>query len=188
MLKKIAVTGGIASGKTTVCQFFKELGASVIFADQIVHDLLEGDLGRIIIQEFGTKIVKNGQIDRKALADLAFKDPNLLKKLEERIHPAVLSRIDEEYAKAKGTCFIAEIPLLYEIGADDSYNAVIAVVTDEEIAKKRFKQGEAEYELRMSRQLKPQEKASRAQYVLRNNGTLDELRQQVKKLHEHIVF
>lgn len=187
MLKKIAVTGGVASGKTTVCQFFQELGATVIFADKIVHDLLKSHLKAKIIEEFGSHVVKNGQIDRKILADITFKDPQKLKKLENLIHPAVLEKIDEEYAKAKGACFVVEIPLLYEIGAEDSYDTVIAVVADEKIAKKRFVQAgfsEGEFDLRMKRQLKPEEKAGKAHFIIKNNGSLEDLRAQVIHLYK----
>ena len=184
MLRKIAITGGIASGKTTVCQFFQELGATVVYADQIVHELLKSDLREKLIQEFGPEIVKNGQIDRQALAHLTFQNPSKLKKLEALIHPLVFATIEEEYHKATGNCFVAEIPLLYEVGAEDTFDTVIAIVTDEKIAKKRFKHGENEYALRMNRQLKPEEKAERADHTIINNSTLEELRQQIIHLHE----
>ena len=184
---KIAITGGIASGKTTVCQFLKELGATVVFADSIVHELLHTDLKEKIIEEFGSGIVKQGQIDRKVLADLVFQNPAKLQKLEALIHPAVLHKIEEEYKKARGQCFVAEIPLLYEIGAEDTYDFVIAVIADDEVAKKRFKQGETEYLLRMKRQLSAREKSARADYVITNNGTVEELKNKVVSLFSRLT-
>lgn len=123
-LKKIAITGGVASGKTSVCRFFEELGAYVVNADGIVHELLKPntDLGQQIIRQFGPEIIKNGQISRKTIAEKAFKDPKQLRKLEELLHPAVLRKIEELYTAACSggsySSFVVEIPLLFEIGAE----------------------------------------------------------------------
>ncbi len=190
-LKKIAITGGVASGKSTVCRFFEELGARVVSADKIVHDLLNSDthLGQQIIREFGPIIIKNGQINRKLLADQAFKDPKKLKKLEDWLHPAVFLKIQELYTAAcnEGTfsSFVVEIPLLYEIGAENFYDVAIAVLSDEARAKERFEQAgfqKTEYDLRMKRQLTPEQKAAKAQYTIHNNGSLEDLRLEVSKL------
>lgn len=180
MLKKIAVTGGIASGKTTVCQFFKEFGATVVYADKIVHELIEGDLKEKILHDF--KLT-----DRKDLAKVVFQHPDKLKKLEEILHPKVFEHIEKGYKAAKGNCVVVEIPLLYEIGAEDSYDIVIGVLCDETIAKKRFAKGPEEYERRMQRQMKPKEKSDRAHYTITNNGTLSELREKVMALHKEII-
>lgn len=191
MLKKIAVTGGIASGKTTVCQMFKEMGAAVFFADEIVHELFSNrKLIEKIMSEFGEKILQNGQIDRNALGDLVFKDPQKLKRLEAILHPMVLDRIEEEYVKAKGLFFVAEIPLLYEIGFEERFDIVVAVIADEKIAKKRFMAkgfSEEEFERRSQRHLTPEEKAALAHFVLTNNGTLDHLRKEVLQLKEQFL-
>lgn len=175
VLKKIAVTGGIASGKTTVCHIFETKGATVVYADKIVHELLKKELKEKIIREFGTQIAPHKEIDPEILSGIVFQNPEKLEKLEKIIHPAVLKKIDEAYQNAKGSCFIAEIPLLYEIGAEKFFDGVIVVLCDEERAKKRFNKGRREYEARMRRQIDPQEKGIRAQYVIENNGTLEEL-------------
>ena len=194
-LKKIAITGGVASGKTTVCQFFKELGAYVVHADAIVHELLnpDTDLGQQVIRQFGTEIIENGQISRRIIAEKVFKDPKQLQKLEELLHPAVLQKIEERYTAAcdKGyySSFVVEIPLLFEIGADKFYDMVVAVMTDEAKAKKRFEQAgfqKTEYDLRMSRQLKPEQKAAKSHYTIHNNGSLEDLQREVIKLNQMI--
>lgn len=194
-MKKIAITGGIASGKSSVCQFFKELGAYVVFADAIVHDLLESDreLCQRITEQFGLKIVRGNRLDKKALADLAFENPGLLQKLERLIHPKVFGKIESLYKEVEKTgeysLFIVEIPLLYETNADFFYDATIAVISDEKEAKKRFqKKGfeEEEYTRRMKRHFSPQEKAAKAQHIITNNGSLEDLKKQVLKLN-HIL-
>ncbi len=191
-LKKIAITGGIASGKSSVCQFFRELGAFVVSADALVHKLLslENSLGQQVLNLFGPQILQHGKIDRRMLAAKVFQDPLLLEALEKLLHPAVLQKIEELYEQAKQkqayTLFIVEIPLLYEIHSEDAYDAVVAVVADEQLAKKRFCQSghsQDEYEKRMNRQWQPEEKAKRANYTLINNGSLAELRQEVVKLN-----
>lgn len=194
-LKKIAITGGVASGKTSVCRFFEELGAYVASADAIVHELLtpDTDLGQQLIRQLGPEIVENGQISRKVVAEKAFKDPKTLKKLEELLHPAVLKKIEKFYLSAckAGTysSFVVEIPLLFEIGADKFYDVVIAVLSDEAKARKRFEQAgfqKTEYDLRMSRQLKPEQKATKAHYTILNNGSLADLRNEVVQLNRNI--
>lgn len=194
-LKKIAITGGVASGKTSVCQFFKELGAYIVNADAIVHELLvpNTDLGQQIIRQFGPEIIKNGQISRRILAEKAFKDPKQLEKLEKLIHPAVLRKIEELFANARNkgsyTSFVVEIPLLFEIGAEDFYDVIVTVFSDETLARKRFEQSgfqQPEYDLRMKRQLTPQHKANKSHYTIHNNGSLDDLRSEVIKLNQTI--
>src|SRR5579872_2924272 len=101
-LKKIAITGGVASGKTSVCRFFKELGAFVVNADAIVHELLDPDtdLGQQIIKQFGSEILADGKLSRKMIAEKAFKDARQLEQLEKLLHPAVLRKIEELYEQA----------------------------------------------------------------------------------------
>jgi dephospho-CoA kinase len=192
-LQKIAVTGGVASGKTTVCKLFQELGAYVVNADAIVHELLnpKTEFGQQVIRLLGPDIVENGKINRSVVAEKVFKNSQKLRELETILHPAVLAQIERLYKKATGaTLFVVEIPLLFEIGAETNYDAVIAVVTDEALAKKRFTASghtTQEYERRMSRQLSQHIKSAKADYTILNNGTLQDLSSQVKKLYAHLT-
>jgi dephospho-CoA kinase len=196
-LKKIAITGGVASGKTAACQFFHELGAFVVNADAIVHELLnpesdpESDLRQQVIRQFGPEILADGKISRKKIAEKAFKDPQQLAKLEKLLHPAVLQKIEALYKQAcrseAYTSFVVEIPLLFEIQGEPFYDCVVAVLADEAIARQRFERAgypPEEYDRRMKRQLSPQQKAERAHYQIQNNGSLDDLKNQVIALNK----
>ncbi len=164
----------------------------MVSADAITHELLnpQTDLGQKVIQTLGSDVLQQGKINRSIVADKAFKDPTVLRKLEELLHPAVLKEIEERYNKARragtNTLFVVEIPLLYEIGAENFYDVVVAVVADESIARKRFPvSGHApeEYERRMNRQLPIQQKSGRAHYIINNSGSLADLNTQVEQLY-----
>ena len=102
-LVKVAVTGGIASGKSSACRFFKELGAHVVSADNIVHRLLspETKVGLQVIHLLGPEIVTKGQISRRAIAKKVFNNPLLLEALEKIIHPAVNEELDKEVQRVR---------------------------------------------------------------------------------------
>ena len=191
-LQKIAITGSVASGKSSVCQFFKELGAFVVNADAIVHEILltDTDLGQQIIRQLGPEILQDGKISRRRIADQVFKKPQQLKALEKLIHPAVLKRVENFYKQVadsgKYTLFVVEMPLLFEIQAESFYDVIVAVVADEAIARRRFESAgfePEEYDRRMSRQLSPHHKSEQADYTLYNNGSLDDLKRQVVTLN-----
>ena len=196
-LKKIAVTGGLSAGKTTVCQLFEKQGAYVISADEIVHQLLSPGTGisQQVIRLFGSDIVQGGQLDRQKIAAKAFSQPDLLQSLEKIVHPAVFNEIEQRYRQAcqseQYTLFIAEIPLLYESEGEKRFDAVIAVVSTPEQCRLRFAQKthqpEEEFDKRMLRQLDPAHKAAHANYKIDNNGTLQQLETQVEKLYSQIT-
>jgi len=192
-LKKLAITGGLSSGKTTVGRLFKDLGAFVINADEIVHNLLIPDsvIGRKVIQLFGPSIVENNSFNRKKIAQQAFLNVKLLKALEALINPVVYAEIEKEYQHVKQASkyplFIAEIPLLYELLKQDEFDIVITVTADPSLCQKRFikqtHQTIKEFEQRMAQQINPEEKAKKSDYVIKNNGSLANLRDQVTKLY-----
>lgn len=197
-LRKVAVTGGLSCGKSTVCRIFKELGAYVVSADKIVHHLLSTDtnLGLEVVNLLGPEVMVNQKIDRSHVARLVFQNLNLLKALEEILHPAVYREIDHEYREQQQhssppPLFIAEIPLLFESGGKRDFDAVIAVVADDELCLRRFEEttgwDQTEFSKRMARQLSPFEKAVRADYVIVNNGTLSELHQITRELYQELI-
>lgn len=179
-MRKIAVTGGLGSGKTSVCQILKSLGAYVISADEIVHQLLSPDsiIGQRVLRLLGPEILDGPRLDRKRIAEKVFSHAELLKALEEILHPAVREAMEKEYREASQKSyrlFVAEIPLLYEVAAHTLFDRVIAVVATPEICRKRSQ----EYDKRMARQMSQEEKAAKADYVIENNGTLEELKQSI---------
>ncbi len=189
-LKKIAVTGGLSSGKTTVCGLLKKQGAYVVSADEIVHHLLSPHtpLGQQVIKLLGSDIVSHQQLDRKKIAQIVFSDSQKLEALEQLLHPKVLDEIEKSYQKIKHNsayrCFVAEVPLLYEIGAENCFDFVIAVRADPALCRARrqnHKEDSLEdYEKRMKRQLP--NKADRADATILNNGSFEDLENQVTQI------
>jgi dephospho-CoA kinase len=196
-VKKIAVTGGLAAGKTTVCQIFKELGAFVVSADEIVHQLLSPGtaVGQQVISLLGSDVISGQQFDRKKIAAKVFSQPDLLSALEEIIHPAVFNEIERKYQQIarekKYPLFVAEIPLLFEADEQRRFDAVVSVQADQELCQKRFVQQTQqpidEFEKRMTRQMTPLEKASLAQYTIDNNGDLEQLKTQVITIYSQLT-
>jgi dephospho-CoA kinase len=196
-LKKVAVTGGLSCGKSLVCCIFKEIGATVVSADEIVHQLLspKEPIGQRVIELLGSDIVVSEQIDRFKIAEKVFDRPVLLHSLEQILHPEVKHEIERKYQQAaldeKSTLFVAEIPLLFE-SEPEQLDATIAVISDINLCKKRFKEStgydEREFEKRMARQLSPEEKARRATFVISNNGSKEDLRQAVIAIYSTLTY
>jgi dephospho-CoA kinase len=191
-LKKIAITGGLAAGKTTVCQLFKECGAYVVSADEIVHRLLSPHtrVGQQVIDLLGSDVLHDSKIDRKKVSEKVFPYPDKIRALERIIHPVVFDEIEKEYEQIKKEgkyqLFIAEIPLLYESEHATQFDVIISVLSDPALCKERFlhnkQHTELEYKQRMARQFDQEKKAQLAHYNLYNNGTKEELRAQIHTL------
>lgn len=182
VLKKIAVTGGIASGKSAVCRFFEENGAYVLSADAIVHKLLvpTSPLGKKIIALLGEQVVDGKVLDRELIAKKVFSSPRLLTALEKLIHPEVQKVIETEYKtlsqNPKSPFFVVEVPLLYESGQDSFYDVILLVTADEAQAKQRFPGGPEEYQKRSDRLIPEAEKREKANFIIQNTGSLSRLR------------
>lgn len=191
-LRKIAVTGGVSSGKSTVCGILKELGAFVISADEIAHQLLSPHtlIGKKVIEVLGSGIVSQDRIDRKKVADLVFSHPEKLEELEKIIHPAVYQEMERWYTKIQNkkniSLFVAEIPLYYESKPPIPFDLVITVAAEPSLCLQRLQQKNPsaleDFALRMKRQIPLQKKREQADFVIDNNGSLEELNQAVRNI------
>ena len=196
-LTKVAITGGLSSGKSSACRFFKELGAYVVSADEIVHTLLSPNtnLGQDVINLLGPEIIIDYQIDRSQIAKKVFEHPDLLHSLERLPHPAVYKEVEKLYHHANelklAPLFIAEIPLLFETGNTSFFDYTIAVLADPTLCQQRFQAatgyGKEEFDKRMARQLSPEEKARRADYVIFNNGNMEAMKNTVQELFKTLA-
>lgn len=190
-IKKIAITGSLSAGKSTVTERLKSLGAYVLKADDIVHDLLSQDV--IIIQKikemFGNDIVSEAKVDRKLLANLVFTNSKKLKSLEEVLHPKVKEIIQETYAHMKNSpdfkAFVVEFPLLFEINFDSWFDQIVYVTANIDLCKKRFIEkgfSEEQFEARQKRFFPDAEKLLKCHRIIKNNGSLENLNNQLENL------
>jgi len=176
----VAVTGGIGAGKSEALAAFQRHGAAVVSSDEIVHRLIREDdeVQDALVQRFGERIRDEaGQIDRAAIADLVFDSPEDLAWLEALLHP----RVAREYLEWReqlaalpnppAVC-ATEVPLLYEVGAEERFDVVVVVTAPEEVRKSRT---EVPVDVRSGRLIPDEEKVERADYVYVNDGTREEL-------------
>jgi dephospho-CoA kinase len=183
----IAVTGPLASGKSTFVEALGELGAETVSADEVVHALLAGDEETIdsVTRRFGEGVHGERGIDRKALGREVFGDVEALRDLEEMLHPRVREETERRAAASGADIFVAEIPLLFEGGRGDQFDYTVAVATPDERRRAWAQErGMVEEQRRAleDRQLSGEEKARRADIVVKNDGDLDKLREQAKAL------
>ena len=188
----VALTGGIGAGKSLVAQYFSELGARVVDADQLSRIAIErGSEGfDEVITRFGESILRNGDIDRKALGEIIFKDKNAKADLEAIIHPRVRELFFEVVNDlAADEILIYEIPLLVETAAASNFDQIITVEADLEIRKSRLlKRGmfSSEIESRLAAQASPSEREAVATHVIENSGDEDQLLRKVENLWEEL--
>ncbi len=183
----IAVTGLLASGKSTFVKLLGDLGAETVSADEVVHHLLAEDAETIntVAQRFGEGVRGESGIDRKALAREVFADAEALKDLEGILHPRVREETERLAAASGADLFVAEIPLLFEGGGADKYDLTVAVVTPEERRRAWVGErgmGEDQRRAIEARQLGQEEKARRADVVVENDADLDKLKEEARVL------
>jgi dephospho-CoA kinase len=188
----VALTGGIGAGKSLVAQYFSELGARVVDADQLSRIAIErGSEGfDEVITRFGESVLRNGDIDRKALGEIVFKDKSAKADLEAIIHPRVRELFFEVVNDlAADEILIYEIPLLVETGAASNFDQIITVEADLEIRKARLlKRGMfiSEIESRLAAQASPAEREAVATHIIENSGDEDQLLRKVENLWEEL--
>lgn len=177
---KLAITGTIGSGKSTVASIFEKHGYSVIDTDQISHDLLSHpDILLLIKQKFGDAVFLNpSSIDRKKLAQIAFLSKDNLTYLENLLHPKIIQTFLNAFALHPEKNFLVQIPLLFEKKLENHFNYVISVSCNDALAFERLKKkgfSLNDIKARTQYQLPTQEKTKRAHFVIQNNSSLEAL-------------
>ena len=190
----VGLTGGIGSGKSLAAQFFSQLGALVIDADQLARSAIErGSEGfDEVLLRFGDTVLKNGDIDRVALGQIVFENPEAKKDLEEIIHPRIRAEFEEAVASLNpGQIMVYEIPLLVETNAADRFDFVITVESDEQLRKQRLRARgmfHSDIEKRMASQATEEQRRAIADCVLTNDGSEDDLLRQVENVWESTIL
>jgi dephospho-CoA kinase len=188
----VALTGGIGSGKTMVGEIFAELGALVVDSDQLAREVVErGSKGfDLIVTEFGDEILKNGDLDRAALASLIFKDPKKRARLEEITHPLIRQSFAKIVSSAgSDSIIINQIPLLVESKHDYKFDHIITISAPEKIRTERLiKRGLTltQIEQRMKAQATDAQREVISDTVIVNDKSEQELLAQVEKVWESL--
>lgn len=190
---KVGITGGIGSGKTTVCKVFKILGVPVYNADIEAKKILDNDeeVKANTLQVFGNEILgKNGFIERPQLAGIVFKDPEKLKHLNNIIHPAVARHFETWLETSQSANYILkEAAILFESNSNKMLDKIITVVAPTELRIKRAMERDntkrETIEQRINNQMSDEEKVKRSNYVI-NNDEMELLIPQIIKIHQQL--
>ncbi|MHB1686268.1 MAG: dephospho-CoA kinase [Ignavibacteriaceae bacterium] len=181
---KVGITGSIGSGKSTFSEFINEKGFKVINVDDLSKELLATDkqIKEKIIQEFGEESFYGEEIDKKYLAEKVFSDPTKVLKINLIVHPTVIKKIDlllEENIKKNNIVF-AEAALIYEADMEELFDYIILVTSNEKLRLERKVRlenySEEQFLKRNENQIPDEEKKKRADFVIENNGTLEDLK------------
>lgn len=192
-MRVIGLTGGIGSGKSLAAQYFAELGAFVVDADQLAREAIErGSEGfDEVVSIFGDSVLLNGDINRSALAELVFKDSSLKLKLEGIIHPYVKNKFELAVSSLKDNeVLVYEIPLLVETKSQDRFDLVITVESEYENRVERLRSRgmqKSEIDARIASQATRPEREEVADFLIENNGDQDELLRQVENIWDSII-
>lgn len=182
----IGLTGGIAAGKSEALKAFARLGAATLSSDAVVHELLESEeLRERLVERWGPEVAPGGAIDRAKIGEIVFAEPEQLSWLEAQIHPLVKERTAAWLRSLPPQTEVAvvEVPLLFEAGSDSVFDTTVAVVTADEVRRERAEaRGHALVDEREARQLTQSEKAERAEHVVANDGSVEDLEQALSAL------
>jgi dephospho-CoA kinase len=169
---------------------FGRLGAETISSDAVVHELLEGEplLSRLV-ERWGEEVAPGGRVDRERIGSIVFADPEQLRWLEAQIHPLVGERIGKWLAGLPegATVAVVEVPLLFESGMEGVFDTTVAVVASDEVRRERAQaRGHALVDEREARQLAQAEKATRAEHIVENDGSVEDLERELSTLVEKL--
>ncbi len=182
----VGLTGGIGAGKSAALEALDRLGAATLSSDAVVHEILTSEeAGRDLAERFGPEVAPGGRVDRDAVANVVFNDPDARAWLEGYLWPRVGERVAAWRAELGSReppprAAVVEVPLLFESGMDAVFDHTIAVVAEDDLRADRIGvRGHTGVASRESRQLDQMEKAERADFDVRNDGTLEELEREL---------
>ncbi len=186
---KIGLTGGIGSGKTTVCQLFADYSIPIIDADIIARQLVEPGQPALdkIIKQFGPEILSDDALDRKKLGRIIFADPDKKKQLESILHPAIHQQLKQQAALQQSPYCILAIPLLLETSMENLVDRILVIDCPVELQRERVKQRDGlddeQIDRIISSQISREERLHHADDIIDNSKSSIELAEQVKNLH-----
>jgi dephospho-CoA kinase len=181
----VGLTGGLGAGKSEALRLLGELGAATLSTDAVVHDLLAtDDLRDQVVDRLGPEVMRDGALDRSAIAERVFGDDEARAWLEGVLWPRVGERVAAWRAEVgDDRVAVVEVPLLFESGMEDVFDHTIAVVADEGVRERRAAvRGHASVAERAGRQLTQAEKAQKADFTVRNDGSLTDLRESLSQV------
>jgi dephospho-CoA kinase len=170
----VAITGGIGAGKSEALRAFARHGAATASADEIVHRLYERDeVKRELVERWGESVLANGDVNRKRVGEIVFADRGELDWLEALLHPLTVEEQRRWREEQTAPLVVVEVPLLYETGAEERFDAVVVVTAPREVRAARTKV--ADPDARAARLIPDDEKVTRAEFAYVNDGTLEDL-------------
>jgi dephospho-CoA kinase len=186
----VGLTGGIGAGKSEALAAFERLGAATLSTDRVAHDLLDDEqVKAALVERWGGEIAPGGSVDRERVGEIVFSDRDQLTWLESVTHPRVGAHVMEwrQGLEPGVEVAVVEVPLLFEAAMEDAFDATVAVVAADELRDARLRErGQGGLEGREARQLDQEEKARRADHVIRNDASLQELESEVSKVIEQL--
>ena len=190
----IGLTGAVATGKSEALAAFGRLGAAVLSADSVVHELLaESDVVAKVTERFGSGVAPGGEVDRDLLAKVVFDDDEARRWLEQTVWPLVGLRMwewrtQQAQADPRPRASVIEVPLLFESGMDQAFDTTVCVVSDQaKRVERAAARGQVAVDERTNKQLSQHEKAARSDHVVQNDGSIEELQAKLSDLLETIV-
>ncbi len=193
----VGVTGGLGSGQSTVAKLMEKGNAKVISADEMAKQAIARNksLQKDLMKVFGDDIFEKGRLNRALLAERAFKDITETRKLNQLVHPRMVENIIEAMEKARFSgrypLIIIDAALIYEISIERNFDAIIVVTASIPNREKRVKERDGmsrqQFRERASKQIPLKDKAAWADFVIENNGTLEELEEKTRKVYKKLM-
>lgn len=187
----IGLTGNAGAGKSTVARMFEELGFTVVDADKEAHKVLSHpDVVAFLQERLPEALKENGEVDRGVLGEKVFRDPHFKEEFERIVRPLVLEQIKDTIENSDAKVIMVDAALLFEYGVADAFDTIIVVwAPEEELVRRLVKRGVPEERARaiLASQMPQEEKVKRADFVIRNYGSLEDVRKQVEQVARAIM-